>query len=421
MIETKNINAINFAPHPQDTGRQNITSNQLFEAFNDQRFDEVLEGIQHNNVDLTALNSTGHTLLHEAVKSTNSEIIQAIISKAGNDPLVLDALDRNGHSPLMTAALDSNMNAMLLLINAGATKNYCSMRYSQFAQLDRLDDYYAQEIATTNIDFLVEAKGDVTSALELAALSQKRMSMGLFARNGADCAEALARVAMKIVANAKNINPYGIKHAHIVDLLCNTTITGNDYRNAPVDKPLIAEHSPEACRALDICVKNRKYAAISLINFSTRASKELYVQYAQDKDIKSMRILFAAGCRRVTAVQSIQDNDSLSIREQVQQLRMLVQLGAPLSDIAVELEDLEEDDSPSSKLKANILREAMSPFNPIIDAARSGMAINSFSKLIAESEYNYADATRIFYENGETAEAQRLIIAIANYETSLKT
>ncbi|WP_415820568.1 ankyrin repeat domain-containing protein [Bordetella tumbae] len=295
------------------TGLHNVSGESAGKIPNDDFFSAVTKGsneevagmFARGRVDLAAINDAhGQTPLHMAIAMGHNEIAKTILAHCGDNPQVLDAPDRQGYTPLMRAAALKNVDLMQALVKAGA-----SQPNSQKVK-DNLSSTEKQAIKMSAV--LIEAKGDLNAALEIAVKEGMNGIAELFADNGADPASLLQRVAEQASTGDKHDRVLASRTTNAVLLL----------RNILRQDKFSSEGAFEA--VLDNLVRSGDVRALSTVLMENDDATSLFKHYAQSNELKEATSLFKAGAIADDALWDLAEDATLTASEKKMSLGVLI-------------------------------------------------------------------------------------------------
>lgn len=169
--------------------------NELFDAVQSGDTDTLPYMLDGGQVDLTCIDEvSGDTLLHRAISLGHGAITQLLMDKADNDPNVLNALDRQGYTPLMLAAAARNVTLMKALIDAGAGTDGSMNLGDLKGEFNFFTAVTGAKLCALTALFLIEARGDISKAFELAVKYEVPYAEKLYLDAGADAMSAAQHV-----------------------------------------------------------------------------------------------------------------------------------------------------------------------------------------------------------------------------------
>ena len=360
------IDLSRLVSEPSATGLHNVSGESTGRIPNDDFFSAVVNGsneevagmFQRGGVELTAINDAhGQTPLHMAIAMGHNEIAKTILAHCGDDPQVLDASDRQGYTPLMRAAALENVDLMQALVKAGASRpNRKDVR-------DELSSMEKQAIKMSAV--LIEAKGDLNAALEIAVSENMNNAAILFANKGADPASLLQRVAEQAATGHKHDAALASRTRNAVLLLSN--ILRQDRFSG--------QGTLEA--VLDGVVRSGNVRAVKTVLIGDPDETPLFKHYAQSNELTEVTTLLKAGAIADDALWDLAEDETLTDPEKEMRLRVLI--------------------TAEKNLKAEAEAEAAGSVTP---ASTEGLADTAMERAVLE-----------MYDQGKTNEARLLIQA----------
>ena len=307
------IDLSRLVSEPSATGLHNVSGESTGRIPNDDFFSAVVNGsneevagmFQRGGVELTAINDAhGQTPLHMAIAMGHNEIAKTILAHCGDDPQVLDASDRQGYTPLMRAAALENVDLMQALVKAGASRpNRKDVR-------DELSSMEKQAIKMSAV--LIEAKGDLNAALEIAVSENMNNAAILFANKGADPASLLLRVAEQA----------GTGHTHDAALASRAGNAVLLLSNILRQDRFSGQGALEA--VLDSVVRSGNVRAVKTVLIGDPDETPLFKHYAESNELTEVTTLLKAGAIADDALWDLAEDETLTNPEKEMRLRVLI-------------------------------------------------------------------------------------------------
>lgn len=266
----------------------------LFSVVEDGDIDALLQLFQDGKVDLTAINEdSGQTALHTAIYAGHADVVDILLMHAGDDPRILCAPNRHGQTPLMCAAEQHDVETMKALITAGATSSYEPHPDSNIVSARAKQIAYETHASA---EMLVQTKGDIAEAFELAVEQRNLFAAKLFFTGVPDSYALLQkRFEQRDMASlAWMIGPFAREN--------------------------------DAIRILENAVNANDQTAIDAVVFWSRSDEAttLLIRYALDGDEAAMRALLASSLNPYIGMERIAETPDLSETKKIEAMKLIL-------------------------------------------------------------------------------------------------